>query len=53
MAFLDDDDVWLPDKLRLQLELMARLGVNMSSTEALAGNGSYRPDRQYQVCSTV
>lgn len=29
LAFLDSDDLWLPDKLEKQLELMEKEGVNM------------------------
>mmetsp|Transcript_41297 Transcript_41297/g.89405 ORF Transcript_41297/g.89405 Transcript_41297/m.89405 type:complete len:85 (-) Transcript_41297:27-281(-) len=41
VAFVDDDDVWFPRKLEAQVAAMRRLGVNMSSTDALVGHGPY------------
>uniref|UniRef100_A0A7S4PPM5 Glycosyltransferase 2-like domain-containing protein n=1 Tax=Guillardia theta TaxID=55529 RepID=A0A7S4PPM5_GUITH len=48
VAFLDDDDVWLPNKLQRQLEVMEQRGVNMSCSDALAGNGSFVQGKEYQ-----
>ncbi|EKX44723.1 hypothetical protein GUITHDRAFT_109502 [Guillardia theta CCMP2712] len=50
VAFLDDDDVWLPNKLQRQLEVMEQRGVNMSCSDALAGNGSFVQGKEYQRC---
>ena len=41
IALLDDDDVWLPDKLLLQLEHMGRVGTAMSSTDGFVGTGVF------------
>jgi glycosyltransferase involved in cell wall biosynthesis len=35
VAFLDDDDLWSPDKLRLQLEWLARSGAGFAYAGAL------------------
>lgn len=48
VAFLDDDDVWLPDKLARQLAVMYAHGANISCTDAFAGNGSYIPANTYR-----
>ena len=33
LAFLDDDDIWLPEKLEIQLDAMKVSGLKFSSTE--------------------
>jgi len=48
VAFLDDDDVWLPDKLAHQLSAMQAHGANISCSDAFAGNGSYTPTQTYK-----
>ena len=48
IAFCDDDDVWLPNKLELQLKKMEETGCKMSSTEAYWGYGVYDPDKKYE-----
>lgn len=48
IAFLDDDDEWLPSKLETQMELMKRFNCEMSSSDALSGNGVYISDKVYQ-----
>lgn len=47
VAFLDDDDYWLPHKLETQLMAMDRSGVGASCSDALCGGGSYNPATQY------
>lgn len=44
IAFLDDDDVWMPEKLEIQLSHMKAHGIDMSSTDGFIGKGSYNPD---------
>lgn len=48
IAFLDADDLWLPEKLELQLDLMKR-----DPMTALVGCGIYAIDRDGQVVDTV
>ena len=48
MAFLDDDDVWLPEKLRLQMEAVQRTGCKMSCTDGFIGDGVYNPENTYK-----
>lgn len=47
IAFLDDDDIWLPNKTKAQLEAIATHGVLMSCTEGYKGKGMYDPTRSY------
>jgi glycosyltransferase involved in cell wall biosynthesis len=49
VAFLDDDDEWLPEKLSTQLAAMARSGHRMSCTEAFMGDGPMVPGAKYPV----
>ena len=49
VAFCDDDDIWFPDKIQLQLAAMERTGCKMSSTDGLIGRGVYNPDKEYWV----
>lgn len=48
IAFLDDDDYWLPSKLELQLETMKRLNTKMSCSEGLYGEGFYNEKKHYE-----
>lgn len=48
IAFLDDDDVWLKDKLEIQLNMLNESGLRMSSTDALIGNGVYNKQFKYK-----
>lgn len=41
IAFCDDDDVWLPNKLNLQVALLKSTKCNLCCTEGLIGNGPY------------
>ena len=47
LAFCDDDDFWLKNKLELQIAAMKRTGCKMSSTEALFGYGEYDSNKTY------
>lgn len=54
IAFLDSDDIWLPDKLSLQLSLAERTGAELiySSYAIIDGNG-HRTFRDYIVPDRV
>jgi len=41
IAFCDDDDIWFPHKLQLQLNAMKKTGCKMSSTDGIRGIGMY------------
>ena len=47
IAFCDDDDIWMPEKLELQIYAMKRTGCKMSSTDGLIGYGVYDSDKSY------
>tara|TARA_B100001996_G_scaffold109829_1_gene83122 strand:- start:2000 stop:2659 length:660 start_codon:yes stop_codon:yes gene_type:complete len=48
IAFCDDDDTWLPNKLELQINAMMSTGCKMSSTETVVGRrGLYNPSHKY------
>jgi GT2 family glycosyltransferase len=47
IAFLDDDDYWLPEKLQKQLDAMTRTGTSMSCTEGYIGTGPYDSNSIY------
>lgn len=48
VAFCDDDDIWLPNKLELQLKAMQESGCAMCCTEGYYGNGVYNPSIEYK-----
>ena len=48
IAFLDDDDIWFPNKLELQIKAMNNAGCKMSCTEGLIGNGIYNQNTKYK-----
>lgn len=47
IAFCDDDDIWFPSKLHLQIDAMKETGCRMSSTDGLLGHGVYNPRKRY------
>lgn len=49
IAFLDDDDVWMEDKLEIQLNVMHQKNLNFSSTEGYFGEGIYNSERTYPL----
>ena len=49
LAFLDDDDVWLPEKLEIQLNLLESSNYKMSSTEGYFGEGEYDKTKTYPL----
>jgi glycosyltransferase involved in cell wall biosynthesis len=48
IAFCDDDDIWFPQKIELQLKAMNETGCKMSSTDGLFGNGIYDSTKIYK-----
>lgn len=48
IAFCDDDDIWFPNKIELQINAMKETGCKMSSTDGLIGNGIYDSTKKYQ-----
>ena len=49
VAFLDDDDIWLPNKLEYQIKMMNTNNCKMSCTDGLIGSGVYDINKTYQV----
>lgn len=48
VAFCDDDDIWFPNKLELQINAMKKTNCKMSSTEGLYGKGPYDFTKTYK-----
>lgn len=47
IAFCDDDDIWFPKKIELQLKAMKDTDCKMSCTEGLFGMGLYNNNKSY------
>lgn len=48
IAFCDDDDIWFPNKIELQIKAIKETGCKMSSTDGLIGNGMYDSAKLYK-----
>ena len=48
IAFCDDDDIWFPNKIELQLKAMLLSGCKMSSIDGLIGNGVFDSKQTYK-----
>jgi glycosyltransferase involved in cell wall biosynthesis len=48
IAFCDDDDIWFPNKLELQLKAMKETGCKMSCTDGLIGVGVFDKNKVYK-----
>lgn len=49
IAFLDDDDLWLPNKLELQLSEMNNKNIGFSCTDGYFGYGEYDKNKIYSI----
>ena len=49
IAFLDDDDIWLHNKLSIQVEQMELQNMNFSCTDGYIGSGFYEPTINYPI----
>ncbi len=49
LAFLDDDDIWLDNKLEIQITELEKSGLKMSSTEGYYGEGRYNKELKYEL----
>ena len=49
IAFLDDDDIWLPCKLELQIKEMQETGCKMSCTDGYIGHGQFNINNRYKL----
>ena len=49
LAFLDDDDIWLKNKLDKQVLAMENLDFKLSSTEGYFGIGTYDKNKNYEL----
>ena len=48
IATLDDDDIWLPNKLRAQIDLLESSQNKMCATDGLIGEGVFNPEVSYK-----
>lgn len=48
IAFCDDDDIWFPNKLDIQLKAMEENNCSMSSTDGIEGVGEYDVNKSYK-----
>ena len=49
IAFLDDDDVWLPEKLQVQISIMTKENLEMTAHQIYLGNGIYDESKKYRL----
>ena len=49
IAFLDDDDFWMEDKLSIQINKMQEKNIPFSATEGYFGNGAYNSTEDYEL----
>ena len=47
VAFCDDDDIWFPKKIELQLNAMKKNNIKMCCSEGLIGKGVYKVSKNY------
>ena len=49
IALLDDDDIWMENKLEVQIGEMEKNYFKFSSTEGYFGLGQYSPEKNYEL----
>ena len=49
IAFLDDDDIWMPEKIETQLNEMIKHNLQMSCTDGFIGFGVCDFNKKYQI----
>tara|TARA_B100001057_G_scaffold500730_1_gene617449 strand:+ start:861 stop:1586 length:726 start_codon:yes stop_codon:yes gene_type:complete len=49
LAFLDDDDIWMQNKLEIQIQQMLEGNYLMSCTEGYIGEGIYDQNKRYKL----
>ena len=49
MAFIDDDDYWMPDKIEKQVNAMKGFDCMMSCSDGYFGKGTYDPSKKYII----
>lgn len=47
IAFLDDDDLWMPEKIEMQLDAMKENNCDMCCSEGYIGSGRYDDTKSY------
>ena len=47
IAFCDDDDIWFPNKIELQIKYMEKYNCKISSTDGFIGNGVFNSSKEY------
>lgn len=49
IAFLDDDDIWMPNKLEIQINQMKKNNIDISCTDGYIGKGYYNENINYKI----
>jgi glycosyltransferase involved in cell wall biosynthesis len=49
IAFLDDDDYWMKNKLEIQINEMKKNNIYMSCTDGFIGYGQYNKNNKYPI----
>lgn len=49
VAFLDDDDIWMPNKLETQIKEMIKNNMDISCTDGYIGKGYFNNQKDYKI----
>jgi len=49
IAFLDDDDIWMQNKLEIQINEMKKNNIDISCTDGYIGHGFYNKNIKYKI----